>query len=1001
MMAAILDRVRRPLVWAAIALAVLAQWLVLSEGPWVWRAWAALALTALAPGLLLVEWWVGAAEDRPQPAEFLLYAVGAGYALTVMGMLVLTYLPGRIERWQTLALFDGLIAVLAALILLRRRPVADDSTAGRESVSIGWLPQTQRAWWLAGALAILLVGGFLRFADLGYSEFQGDEARAMLRSAETIQNYRDALLGHKKGPAEILIPTAIYSLVDHMTEAMARLPFAVANMAGLFALWLLGRRLFGPVAGWAAAMLLALDGYFIGFARIVQYQSLVFLMDVLVVLAMYRLVAQARPRGRKHPPGHQCPGYRTTPGEPGLPAGSPLDRALFPGQTAFAPGDPSLTRYLTLAAIFLATGLLAHYEAALAALPAAYLLYAIWRRGVPLGMLARAMIVPVLVGGAMLASFYVPFVLNPGFESTYNYITVNRIGGSFPYNNLVDFWERTILYSSSYYVLLMIAATALGLALIYRRNLPSAAGWIVTAALAAGLVLSFLRPSWIRFDESNGNWLLLTAAVFAAAIAVALLARLLPQVWIGVAGWLAAALLAAGVLIPLSGPVAAPVQVPAAEAAAIDGAPQDNTPVETETPAAPAPAVRDHTWLFFAAVLAVAWLLPRFSTEERVAWLWFGAPAILMLFFTLTPNTHVYGFFMGWALIAGALIGRGWQALRDRIGISRAQWAVMPAALLTMALFANYEYWFFAATDLEVLRTWRENRPRGYWISYEMPTRMSIFGFPLKNGWKVAGVLYATGILDAPYDLHGKPPVSEWYTRGMGYCPRDHLYYLWHESVEPADQGYNTVVRQQIEEKGYQLFGTAMVNGLPRLRIYKLSDAPLTPQEFDISAYEAVFDEVLSGPIFEKIGPATSPSIQNPLDLHFGEAIRLKGFHVYNTETHPGGAVSLTLYWQAVQQIPIDYSVFTQVIDMSDFYKAGQRDGEPGCNEWPTDFWVPGDIIVDRYDIPIAPDARPGAYTLLIGMYDNDNGERLDIFSPEGQPLGDQIGLIDIVVQPQ
>ncbi len=64
----------------------------------------------------------------------------------------------------------------------------------------------------------------MRFTDLAYTEFQGDEARAVLRAAETIQGYHDALLSHKKGPVEILLPTDIYLLAGRLNEAAARLP---------------------------------------------------------------------------------------------------------------------------------------------------------------------------------------------------------------------------------------------------------------------------------------------------------------------------------------------------------------------------------------------------------------------------------------------------------------------------------------------------------------------------------------------------------------------------------------------------------------------------------------------------------------------------------------------------------------------------------------------------------------------------------------------------------
>ncbi len=185
-----------------------------------------------------------------------------------------------------------------------------------------------RRWVLVGALVLLSTGALLRFTNLGYTDYQGDEARAALRAAAVIQGYEDVLFLHKKGPTEILLPTVIYTVTGNLTEETARLPFAIANLAALFAVWLLGWRLFNPLAGWIAAMLLALDGYFIGFSRIVQYQSVVFLTSILVVLLLYRVV--------KHP------------------------RAL--------------AAYLTLAALLLATGILSHYEGALVALPAAFLL---------------------------------------------------------------------------------------------------------------------------------------------------------------------------------------------------------------------------------------------------------------------------------------------------------------------------------------------------------------------------------------------------------------------------------------------------------------------------------------------------------------------------------------------------------------------------------------------------------------------------------------------------
>ena len=211
---------------------------------------------------------------------------------------------------------------------------------------------------------------FLALYQLGYAEFQGDEGRAVLRAAAVVQGYENVLFLHRKGPVEILLPTLTYALTGHLTETTARLPFALANLAGVVAVFVLGWRLFHPLAGWVAALFLALDGYFIGFARIVQYQSIVILTSVLVVLILVRLVQ--RPE--------------------------------------------ALRRYLVLAAFLFATGVLAHYEAALVIVPGLYLLWLVWQRHKP-PRFVRALVIALLVAGATAASFICPICSTQPFKT--------------------------------------------------------------------------------------------------------------------------------------------------------------------------------------------------------------------------------------------------------------------------------------------------------------------------------------------------------------------------------------------------------------------------------------------------------------------------------------------------------------------------------------------------------------------------------------------------------
>lgn len=441
----------------------LSLWLNL---PHLVQAIAALSLAGFVPGALLVAVLLPATAAGPDWWERALYSVAAALAVMVVGMLLVSYLPGAVTATQILVAFDAMAVTLAVWLVWRQ---ADEPGAA----SANSLQPMLNRWVLIGALVLAAVGVLFRFTNLGYADFQGDEARAALRAAAVIQGYEDVLLLHKKGPTEILLPTLVYALTGHLNELTARLLFAIANFVALFAVWLLGWRLFNPLTGWIAAMLLALDGYFIGFAHIVQYQSVVFLMSIVGVLIVHRLVIEPR----------------------------------------------RVTAYLTLAAIFLATGLLSHYEGVLAALPMTYLLgVLVWRNRSDWRALLGATLIAGLVGGAVLALFYGPYVLNPRFAATYQYLTDRRIGGSPPYNNLVDVFMRTTLYSTTYYVLLVIAAMLVGMVRVYRRG----CHWLLAGAasllLVAVIALSFLRPAWLQLGERD--WAVIPFALLIALVIV-------------------------------------------------------------------------------------------------------------------------------------------------------------------------------------------------------------------------------------------------------------------------------------------------------------------------------------------------------------------------------------------------------------------------------------------------------------------------------------------------
>ena len=114
-----------------------------------------------------------------------------------------------------------------------------------------------------------------------------------------------------------------------------------------------------------------------------------------------------------------------------------------------------------------------------------------------------ATLVAAVVGGVLLGIFYGPYILHPRFAATLQYLTDRRIGGSPPYNNLVDVFMRTTLYSTTYYVALVLGLTLIGMIRIFWRGLPRLAAWaaILLTLLVVGLTVA--NPTWLQIGGKD------------------------------------------------------------------------------------------------------------------------------------------------------------------------------------------------------------------------------------------------------------------------------------------------------------------------------------------------------------------------------------------------------------------------------------------------------------------------------------------------------------------
>jgi hypothetical protein len=118
------------------------------------------------------------------------------------------------------------------------------------------------------------------------------------------------------------------------------------------------------------------------------------------------------------------------------------------------------------------------------------------------------------------------------------------------------------------------------------------------------------------------------------------------------------------------------------------------------------------------------------------------------------------------------------------------------------------------------------------------------------------------------------------------------------------------------------------------------------------------------------------PAELNPVaDTTFGNQISLAGYLFSPTEDYLG----LSVAWQAQQSPLPDYTVFVQLLDLDTGERVAGIDTQPLKGEWPTGRWIEGEVVVDEYFVAVPPDLPAGSYSLIIGLYRPDTGQRLTL----------------------
>jgi hypothetical protein len=147
-----------------------------------------------------------------------------------------------------------------------------------------------------------------------------------------------------------------------------------------------------------------------------------------------------------------------------------------------------------------------------------------------------------------------------------------------------------------------------------------------------------------------------------------------------------------------------------------------------------------------------------------------------------------------------------------------------------------------------------------------------------------------------------------------------------------------------------------------------------------------VLDRVtLGGTAVPWQGDLTSATANQSL---FGEAIRLAAFEAAN-EVQPGESLPVHLYWEALGQPQKSYVVFVHLLDEAGNL-VSSHDSVPRNGRFPTNTWLPGDLLQDTHTLQLAADLPGGEYQINVGLYLSETGERVPVQTADGTVIPTQ-----------
>jgi 4-amino-4-deoxy-L-arabinose transferase-like glycosyltransferase len=175
-------------------------------------------------------------------------------------------------------------------------------------------------------------------------------------------------------------------------------------------------------------------------------------------------------------------------------------------------------------------------------------------------------------------------------------------------------------------------------------------------------------------------------------------------------------------------------------------------------------------------------------------------------------------------------------------------------------------------------------------------------------------------------------------------------------------------------------FSTLFVAGLRAWSLPRVRDAAVIGAGLGLLALSGAVPWLWIAPAYAQPAPVDAlPEGAVPLDLAFGDTIVLRGIGYEQAYVHPGDALKVHLYWEALRS-PGEQSevmVVLRLVDPNGGF-IGVEDAYLGAGALPSSLWPEGQLLAGRQYVRVGMDAdAPIVVRLHVSMYDLHLDEEL------------------------